>query len=113
MGSNPTASAKILSSYAPSDLKKPSVPGSSELIRVSPNPRASDSDRFGVWYKAWENIGMRKLSVTGVKAAKRAGFFGDGDGLFLVVGSTGFKTGCATFRSMAADATSDWVAHRK
>jgi integrase len=35
---------------------------------------------------------MGKLSVTGVKAAKRPGRFGDGDGLFLVVGATGSKS---------------------
>jgi integrase len=35
---------------------------------------------------------MGKLSVTGVKAAKRPGRFGDGDGLFLVVGTTGSKS---------------------
>lgn len=35
---------------------------------------------------------MGKLSVTGVKAAKRPGRFGDGDGLFLVVGSSGSKS---------------------
>ena len=36
---------------------------------------------------------MGKLSVTGVKAAKRPGRFGDGDGLFLVVGATGSRAG--------------------
>jgi len=35
---------------------------------------------------------MGKLSVTGVKAAKRPGRFGDGEGLFLVVGTTGSKS---------------------
>lgn len=35
---------------------------------------------------------MGKLSVTGVKAATRPGRFGDGDGLFLVVGTTGSKS---------------------
>ncbi len=35
---------------------------------------------------------MGKLSVTGVKAAKRPGRFGDGDGLFLVVGATCSKS---------------------
>ena len=50
---------------------------------------------------------MGKLSVTGVKAAKRPGRFGDGDGLFLVVGATAPKAGCAVSRSMGAGATSD------
>jgi len=35
---------------------------------------------------------MGKLSPTGVKAAKRPGRLGDGDGLFLVVGASGAKS---------------------
>lgn len=38
---------------------------------------------------------MGQLSITGVKAAERPGRFGDGDGLFLVVRSSGSKScGC-------------------
>lgn len=35
---------------------------------------------------------MGKLTATGVKAAKSAGRYGDGDGLFLLVGPTGSKS---------------------
>ncbi|MBW8753747.1 MAG: tyrosine-type recombinase/integrase [Sphingomonadales bacterium] len=35
---------------------------------------------------------MGKLSPTGVKAAKRPGRLGDGDGLFLIVGTSGAKS---------------------
>lgn len=35
---------------------------------------------------------MGKLSATGVKAATRPGRLGDGDGLFLVIGTTGSKS---------------------
>jgi integrase len=40
----------------------------------------------------WENLGMGKLSATGVKAASRPGRIGDGDGLFLIVQPSGTKS---------------------
>ena len=35
---------------------------------------------------------MGKLTATAVKAAKAAGRYGDGDGLFLLVGKTGARS---------------------
>lgn len=45
-----------------------------------------------VWEIVWEQVQMAKLTATAVKAAKKPGRYGDGEGLFLLVGPTGSKS---------------------
>jgi integrase len=62
------------------------------VIRVHAHPLLSAGDRFGLWEEMWEYLAMGKLSATAVKAESRPGRHGDGDGLFLIVSTTGAKS---------------------